>query len=430
MSKISERIRYVGVNDCEKSLFEGIWPLPFGISYNSYLIVDKKIALIDTIEEGFEKEYLEKIQDEIGSRVIDYLVVNHMEPDHSSMISLILDIYPGILVVADAKALPMLKGYYGLSEDDVLVVRDGDKLSLGGCELIFHMTPMVHWPETMMTWLPVEKTLFSGDAFGTFGALKHGIKDTEYSYCEEKDADDESCDCQEVAENEECTHYSSERFCHGKDDAFEMYRSEMVRYYANILGKYGGAVQTAMKKIGVLPVERLCTTHGPVWEKHVSLVMGLYESLSRYEAEPGVCIVYGTMYGNTAEAARSLERELSLLGIQTALHNLNVENGSAALRDLFRYNTLAVGSPTYNGGVFPPVEAFMRAVTSRMVKDRGFFAFGSYTWASASVRILNDIAATHGFHLLHDGLSFPQAFSTDKCDMAEIARLLAAKVKG
>ena len=242
MSKISERIRYVGVNDCEKSLFEGIWPLPFGISYNSYLIVDKKIALIDTIEEGFEKEYLEKIQDEIGSRVIDYLVVNHMEPDHSSMISLILDIYPGILVVADAKALPMLKGYYGLSEDDVLVVRDGDKLSLGGCELIFHMTPMVHWPETMMTWLPVEKTLFSGDAFGTFGALKHGIKDTEYSYCEEKDADDESCDCQEVAENEECTHYSSERFCHGKDDAFEMYRSEMVRYYANILGKYGGAV--------------------------------------------------------------------------------------------------------------------------------------------------------------------------------------------
>ena len=430
MSKISERIRYVGVNDCEKSLFEGIWPLPFGISYNSYLIVDKKIALIDTIEEGFEKEYLEKIQDEIGSRVIDYLVVNHMEPDHSSMISLILDIYPGILVVADAKALPMLKGYYGLSEDDVLVVRDGDKLSLGGCELIFHMTPMVHWPETMMTWLPVEKTLFSGDAFGTFGALKHGIKDTEYSYCEEKDADDESCDCQEVAENEECTHYSSERFCHGKDDAFEMYRSEMVRYYANILGKYGGAVQTAMKKIGVLPVERLCTTHGPVWEKHVSLVMGLYESLSRYEAEPGVCIVYGTMYGNTAEAARNLERELSLLGIQTALHNLNVENGSAALRDLFRYNTLAVGSPTYNGGVFPPVEAFMRAVTSRMVKDRGFFAFGSYTWASASVRILNDIAATHGFHLLHDGLSFPQAFSTDKCDMAEIARLLAAKVKG
>ena len=202
----------------------------------------------------------------------------------------------------------------------------------------------------------------------------------------------------------------------------------MIRYYANIVGKYGGAVQTALKKIGSLPVERLCSTHGPVWEKHVQQAIGLYDSLSRYEAEPGVCIVYGTMYGNTAEAARSLERELSLLGIPTALHNLNVENGSAALRDIFRYNTLAVGSPTYNGGVFPPVEAFMRAVTSRMVKDRGFFAFGSYTWAAASVRILNDIATTHGFRLLHDGLTFPQAFSADKCDMAEIARLLAAKV--
>ena len=203
----------------------------------------------------------------------------------------------------------------------------------------------------------------------------------------------------------------------------------MVRYYANIIGKYGGAVQTALKKIGTLPVERLCSTHGPVWEKHAHQVIGQYESLSRYEAEPGVCIVYGTMYGNTAEAARSLERELSLLGIPTALHNLNVENGSAALRDLFRYNTLAVGSPTYNGGVFPPVEAFMRAVTSRMVKDRGFFAFGSYTWAPASVRILNDIATTHGFRLRHDGLSFPQAFSPDKCNMAEIARLLAEKMK-
>ena len=446
MSKISERIRYVGVNDCEKSLFEGIWPLPFGISYNSYLIVGKKIALIDTIDEGFEKQYLEKIRDEIGSRTIDYLIINHMEPDHSSLISLILDIYPGILVVADAKALPMLKGYYGLSEDDVLIVRDSDKLNLGDCELIFHMAPMVHWPETMMTWLPAEKTLFSGDAFGSFGALKHGITDTEYScctdactcdegcicrdgtQCQEEEIDDETCDNQEIEENKECTHYSSEHFCHGKADAFEMYRSEMIRYYSNIIGKYGGAVQTALKKISNLPLERVCSSHGPVWEKHVQQVIGLYDSLSRYEAEPGVCIVYGTMYGNTAEAARNLERELSLLGIPTALHNMNVENGSAALRDVFRYSTLAVGSPTYNGGIFPPIESFMRSVTSRMVKGRGFFAFGSYTWAAASVRMLNDIATSQGFCLLHDGLTFPQAWSADKCDMKEIARLLASKM--
>lgn len=447
MSKISERIRYVGVNDCEKSLFEGIWPLPFGISYNSYLIVDKKIALIDTIDEGFEKEYLEKIREEIGSKVIDYLVINHMEPDHSSLISLILDIYPGILVVANAKALPMLKGYYGLSEDDVLIVRDGDKLKLGTCELTFHMTPMVHWPETMMTWLGAENTLFSGDAFGTFGALKHGITDSEFKcscgenctcgcreggICtcgDEPDICEESCDCQEVEEEGECTHYCSEGFRHGKADAFEMYKNEMIRYYSNIVGKYGGAVQTALKKISSLPVERVCSTHGPIWERQVSNVSDLYDRLSRYEAEDGVCIVYGSMYGNTAEAARDLEREISALGIPVALHNLDVENSSAALRDVFRYRTLAVGSPTYNGGIFPPVEAFMKAVTSRMVRNRFFFAFGSYTWAQASVRMLNETAAAQGFELIGDGIAFPQAYSPDKCNMAEVARMIAAKLK-
>lgn len=431
MSKISERIRYIGVNDGEKSLFEGIWPLPFGISYNSYIIVDKKIALIDTIDEGFEREYLEKIKEEIGSRAIDYLVVNHMEPDHSSLISLILDIYPGILVVADAKALPMLKGYYGLGEDDVLVVRDGDKLNLGSCELTFHMTPMVHWPETMMTWLGAEKTLFSGDAFGTFGSLKDGITDSEYRCgCgDDCDCDDgHGCDCQEFNEKGECMHYCSEGFRNGEADAFGMYRNEMIRYYSNIVGKYGGAVQTALKKISGLPIERICSTHGPIWEKQVPEVIGLYDRMSRYEAEPGVCIVYGSMYGNTAEAARNLERELMALGIPVALHNLNVENCSAALRDVFRYSTLAVGSPTYNGAIFPPVEAFMHALSSRMIKGRGFFAFGSYTWAAASIRLLNEYASTHGFSLIHPGISFPQAYSPDKCDMKEIARIISGNI--
>lgn len=441
MGKITERIRYVGVNDCEKSLFEGIWPLPFGISYNSYLIVDKKIALIDTIDEGFEKEYLEKIKEEIGDKVIDYIIVNHMEPDHSSLISLILDIYPGILVVADAKAVPMLKGYYGLTDDDVLIVRDGDKLNLGTCDLTFHMAPMVHWPETMMTWLGAEKTLFSGDAFGTFGALKHGISDTSFrcgcscggdDECTCDDGmkmDEEGCDCQEIQENGECTHYCSEGFRHGKADAFDMYRNEMIRYYSNIVGKYGGAVQTALKKISNLQIARLCSTHGPVWESHAGDVISLYDRLSRYEAENGVCIVYGSMYGNTAEAARNLERELIALGIPTAMHNLNVENGSAALRDIFRYDTIAVGSPTYNGGIFPPVESFMRAITSRMVKGRRFFAFGSYTWAAASVRMLNEMASSHGFDIIHPGISFAQAYSSDKCDMAAVARIMTSSAK-
>lgn len=413
MGKITERIRYVGVNDCSKNLFEGLWPLPFGISYNSYLIVDKKIALIDTIDTGFEEEYLRKISKEIGGRNIDYLIVNHMEPDHSSLISMMLSIYPGILIVASPKAVPMLKGYYGLTDDDVLTVRDGDRISLGNTELTFRMTPMVHWPETMMTWMPAEKTLFSGDAFGTFGALKSGITDTSFRYDSKKQE----------------SHYSSCGFHTGSTDAFTLYSDEMTRYYSNIVGKYGTAVQTALKKVQDLDIERICSTHGPVWEMHTGKVISLYDRLSRYESEPGVCIVYGSMYGNTAAAARELSKELAALNIPSVIHDLGAENVSGALRDVFRYNTLAVGSPTYNGGIFPPVEAFMKAVAARMVKGRGFAAFGSYTWAAASVRLLNDYASQNGFRLLHDGIAFAQAYSPDKCDMSTLAKAIRTNLK-
>lgn len=407
--KICERIRYVGVNDFGKELFEGIWPLPFGVSYNSYLIVDRKVALIDTIDKGFEEEYLRKISKEIGDRSIDYLILNHIEPDHSSLVSLILNIYPGILIVASPKAIPMLKGFYGLTEDDVLAVRDGDRLSLGSVELAFHHTPMVHWPETMMTWFAAESTLFSGDAFGTFGALNHGISDTTF-----KSGCDPSGHC----------HYSESGFHDGTADAFSMYMDEMVRYYSNIIGKYGSAVQATLKKLSELDINRICSAHGPIWEKQVSRVKALYDRLSRYEAEEGVCIAYGSMYGNTAEAARSLAQELSSLGIPVALHDLNTENVSTSLRDIFRYNTLALGSPTYNGGIFPPVENFLHAISARMVKGRNFIAFGSYTWAAASVRLMNDYAATHGFTILHRGLSFPQAYSPEKCNMKALAEAI------
>ena len=404
--KISERIRYVGVNDNEKQLFEGIWPLPFGISYNSYLIVDRKIALVDTIDKGFEEEYLRNISREIGNRSIDYLIVNHAEPDHSSLLSLLLNIYPGILIVASPKAILMLKGYYGLTEDDILAVRDGDRLNLGSAELEFHHTPMLHWPETMMTWLSAESTLFSGDAFGTFGALNHGISDKTFR-----------CGC----EPGDCSHYSSNGFHNGNADAFSIYSDEMIRYYSNIIGKYGSAVQVALKKISHLKINRICSTHGPVWEKQISKVTELYDRLSRYEAEDGVCIAYGSMYGNTAEAARSLAQELTALGIPVAVHDLSTENVSTSIRDIFRYNTLALGSPTYNGGIFPPVDALLRAISSRMVRGRNFVAFGSYTWAPASVRLMNDYASVHGFNLLHPGISFAQGYTPDKCDMKEIA---------
>ena len=391
MQKISDRIYSVGVNDNDKALFEGLWPLPYGVSYNSYLVVDEKVALIDTVEAGFEEEFLGNIHHAIGDRAIDYLVVNHMEPDHSSLVGYMLDKYPGLQIVANAKTVPMLQGYYGTPEEKILVMAEGESLSLGGATLSFHMIPMVHWPETMVTWLAEEQTVFSGDAFGTFGVVGEDIVD--------------SC------------------------ETFNLYRDEMIRYYSNIVGKYGTPVQSALKKLAGLPVARICSTHGPVWEKNVSEVVGLYDKLSRYEVERGVCIVYGSMYGNTAAAADALALELEARGIPCVVHDLAGNNAgelgiSGAIRDAFKYETIIAGSPTYNNGIFPPVETFMKALKSRLIKGRRFYAFGSYTWAGSSVNQLNALAQEMDFELLGSGTSFAQAYSRDKFNASAIADLV------
>ena len=360
--KISDRIYYVGVNDVIKELFEGLWPLPFGVSYNSYLVVDDKVALVDTVEAGFEDEFLEEIEASIGDRPIDYLIVNHMEPDHSSLTAYMLEKYPSMKIVANAKTLPMLKGYYGVSEDRVHVVGEAQTLSLGGCTLRFHI-----------------------------GAVNEQITDSE--------------------------------------ETFGIYRDEMIRYYSNIVGKYGTPVQAALKKLAGVRIDRICSTHGPVWEECVDQVIALYDKMSRYEVERGVCLVYGSMYGNTAAAADALAEELEARGIPYAIHDLAGNNEdslgvSGALRDVFKYDTVVVGSPTYNGAVYPPVETFMKALAARNITNRRFFAFGSYTWAQASVRLLNAAAQDLGFTLLGDGMPFPHAYTQEKCDMAALAELL------
>ena len=392
MKKISDRIYYIGVNDFDKVLFEGLWTLPYGVSYNSYLVVDEKVALIDTVEAGFEDEFLENVHEAIGERAVDYLVVNHMEPDHSSLIAYMLQKYPSLQIVANAKTVPMLQGYYGTPQERIRVIKEGDSLCLGSCSLSFHMIPMVHWPETMVTWLAEEGTLFAGDAFGTFKAVD-----------------------EEVIDNE---------------DTFEEYRDEMIRYYSNIVGKYGTPVQTALKKLSGLEIKRICSTHGPVWETSIPQVVALYDKMSRYEVERGVCIVYGSMYGNTAAAADALAMELEARGIPYAIHDLACNNAgelgvSGALRDVFKYDTIVVGSPTYNNGIFPPVETFMKALQARLIKGRRFFAFGSYTWSGASVSLLNAMAESMGYDILGAGLSFPQAYTREKCDMSAVADMLA-----
>ena len=391
MKRLSERIFYIGVNDDTKTLFEGLWPLPFGVSYNSYIVAGAKVALIDTVEHDFEGEFLDNIREAIGDRTIDYLIVNHMEPDHSSLTAYMLEKHPEMKIVANAKTVPMLKGYYDVPEERIMVMKDGDSLSLGDCELRFYMVPMIHWPETMVTWLADEGTVFSGDAFGTFEAVNANVVDSE--------------------------------------GTFESFRDEMIRYYSNIVGKYGTPVQTALKKLSGLDIKRICSTHGPVWENSVAEVVSLYDKLSRYEVERGVCIAYGSMYGNTAAAAEALAEELRKIGVPCAVHDLagNVNPGlgvSGALRDAFKYDTIVAASPTYNNGIFPPVETFMKALQSRLVKGRRFYALGSYTWAGSSVNLLNAMAQSMDFQVLGPGLSFAQAYTPEKCNVTEIAYIL------
>ena len=386
MMKISDSIRYVGVNDLQTRLFEHQWPLPYGVSYNSYIIADEKVALIDTAAAAFKDNFFRNIKTEIGDRKIDYLIVNHMEPDHSALQAAVRNEYPECTIVTSAKAVPMIAGYQGLT-DNIKVVKEGESLSLGKISLQFFMIPMVHWPETMATWCPEERTLFSGDAFGTFKAVNSYVIDSE-------------------------------------SNIFAEYSDEMTRYYSNIVGKYGQPVQNALKKLGCLDIRRICSTHGPVWENHIAEVIGLYDRLSRYEARPGVCLAYGSMYGNTEKAALDLAESIKKRGIECVVHNLAEESYSFALRDVFKYSTIVVGSPTYNNGIFPPVRQFMEGICDRQVKNRRFFSFGSYTWAPASMKLLDKMASDCGFEIVREGLAFCQGYANAKCGIKGVADLL------
>ena len=384
--RLSERIRYVGVNDLSTDLFERQWPIPYGVSYNSYLVVDEKVALVDTAAAGFGDKLMSNIKAEIGDRQVDYLVVNHMEPDHSALQAMIRKEYPGCEIVTNAKAAAMIEGFYGITEG-VKVVKEGESLPLGEVSLRFFMIPMVHWPETMVSWCEEEKTLFSGDAFGTFKAVPDSVTDYE-------------------------------------SGVFDTYKDEMTRYYASIVGKYGSPVQAALKKLNGLEIKRICATHGPVWEKCITEVVALYDKLSRYDAEHGVCLAYGSMYGNTQKAAEALSKAIENRGIPCRIHDLTRENYSFALRDVFKYDTLILGSPTYNNGIFPPVRQLMQGVCDRAVKGRNFLSFGSFSWAAASVKLLDEMATAAGFEILSPGTTFKQGYSDTKFDAEALASLV------
>lgn len=389
---VKGKVYYVGVNDRHKALFEGLWPLPYGVSYNSYLIDDDMVALVDTVDVCYFDLFLEKIKRVIGDKPINYLIINHMEPDHSGSIRLIKQAYPDIVIVGNKQTFGMIEGFYGVTGERYQV-GDGDFLALGHHKLCFYLTPMVHWPETMVTYDETESILFSGDAFGCFGALNGGVADT----------------------------------CINTD----IYWNEMVRYYSNIVGKYGAPVQKALQKLSGLHLSAVCSTHGPVWMENISKVVGLYDRLSRYAADEGVVIAYGTMYGNTERMAEVIAEELSEQGIRNiVLHNLSASHASYVLADIFRYKGLILGCPTYNTRLYPEMESLLSKVAARDMKGRYLGWFGSFCWSGTAVKLIGEYNEKLKFEPVGNPVEMKQGMKADvygRC--RELGKAMAGRLK-
>lgn len=348
---IVDGVYWVGMNDRRTDLFEGIWPIPRGVSYNSYLIKDEKVLLVDTVKDLSLHGYLDRLEHLLGpGRPIDYLAINHMEPDHSGAVPVLRRMFPNMKILGSKKTAEFLKNLYGV-EDNVQIVDDGEELSLGRRKLRFFMTPMVHWPETMMTYETTGGILFSGDAFGGFGCLEGGIFDDQVHI-----------------------------------DYFE---DEILRYYSNIVGKYSPMVQKAIQRLGTLNVKIVAATHGPIWRSRPAHIIDLYDRWSRYEAEPGVVLVFGSMYGNTQVMAEAVARGLSDAGLKSVrMHNVSRSHVSYIIEDVWRYQGLVLGSPTYDANVFPPMDALLRLLSTKRIAKRAVGVFGSHGWAGGAVEAL------------------------------------------
>lgn len=375
--EINKDLFYVGVNDRSKHLFENLWPLPKGVSYNSYVIRDEKTALIDTVDIGFTDVFLNKLSVVLGDRPIDYLIINHMEPDHSGALTFLLNKYPNIQLVGNARTADMLEGFYNITEN-IVIIKDKEELSLGNNTLQFFLTPMVHWPETMMTYVKETKTIFAGDAFGTFGTLDGGVIDSQLNP--------------------------------------DFYWDEMVRYYSNIVGKYGGPVQKALKKMADLEIETICPTHGPVWTEpeNIERVISLYDKLSKYETEKGLVIAYGSMYGNTEQLAEAIAAEAAAKGVKNiVIHNMAKSHISYVLQDVFKYKALIIGSPTYDSKLYPAVQSLLNTLENKNLKNRYFGYFGGHSWAGTALRLLGEFADKMQFENVFNAVDMKQSMGED-----------------
>lgn len=344
---ISNDVKYIGVNDRDVDLFEGQYIVPNGMAYNSYVILDEKVAVMDTVDVRKKDEYLDNLEKALSGREPDYLVISHVEPDHASSVGAFLNKYPSTCLVGNAKTFQMLAQYFDFNSDAVLTVKEGETLSLGKHELHFTMTPMVHWPEVMFTYDSYDKILFSADAFGKFGAL----------------------------------------------DTDEDWTCEARRYYFNIVGKFGMPVQTVLKKASALDVQIICPLHGPVLKENLDFYLDKYQIWSSYQPESeGVFIAYASLHGNTAGAAKKLAEILTDKGCpRVAIADLARSDMAEALEDAFRYGTIVFAASSYNGGVMPFMEDFLHHLKAKSYQNRTVALIENGSWAPSANRTMTDI---------------------------------------
>ncbi|MEY8516157.1 FprA family A-type flavoprotein [Lachnospiraceae bacterium 29-84] len=345
---VSDSILYIGADDKDLDLFESQYVIPNGVSYNSYVILDEKIAVMDTVDARKRDEWLENLEKALGGRDVDYLVVSHMEPDHAANIKVLAEKYPGMKIVGNAKTFPMLGQFFDLDlAGRSVTVKEGDTLSLGSHELAFFMAPMVHWPEVMVAYEKSEKILFSADGFGKFGAL----------------------------------------------DAEEDWACEARRYYFNIVGKYGMQVQSLLKKAATLDIAMICPLHGPILKEDLGYYIGKYQTWSSYEPEDqGIFIAYASIHGNTKQAALKLKEILEAKGApKVSIADLSRDDMAEAVEDAFRYDRLVLAAATYDGGVFPCMEDFLHHLKAKNFQKRTVALIENGSWAPVAAKAMRAI---------------------------------------
>ena len=351
---VSDAVVWVGGSDRRLALFENLFPIPRGVSYNSYVILDEKTALLDTVDSSIALQFIQNVRATLGDRPLDYLIVNHMEPDHCATIEMLLPYYPNLKIVGNAKTFQMIRQFYDFDVDShALVVKEGDALELGQHTLRFYTAPMVHWPEVMVSYEESEKVLFSADAFGTFGAVDGGLFNDEVDF--DKD---------------------------WLDDA--------RRYYSNIVGKYGAQVQAALKKLSGLDIQTICPLHGPIWRSDLGYLLGKYDLWSRYEPEDrAVAIFYASMYGHTENAANLLADSLAAAGVKDVkVYDVSSTHVSELISQVFRCSHIVLACPTYNNSIYPAMYNFLHDMKALLVQNRTVGIIENGTWNPASGKLM------------------------------------------